>query len=59
VIETVEFPRITLNLANGERPEGIEVNLSSSELEWSGIGTSVRASWLSKEGRGIILAEPT
>jgi hypothetical protein len=59
VIEAVEFPRITLNLANAERPQGIEVNFSGSELELSGIGTSLRASWLSREGREIILAEPT
>jgi hypothetical protein len=59
VVEAVEFPRTTLNLANSERPEGIEVNFSGSQLELSGIGTNLRASWLSKEGREIILAEPT
>jgi hypothetical protein len=59
VIEVVEFPRIKFNLASGERPEGIEVNFSGSELELGGTGTSLRASWLSREGREIILAEPT
>jgi hypothetical protein len=59
VVETVQFPRITFNLANGERPEGIEINFSCGELELSGSGTSLRASWLSRDGREIILAEPT
>ena len=65
VIDKVELPTVTVALERGERlsRDTIDVHFKGCVLERfegdEGVGTVVRASWLSRTRREVLLAEAT